>query len=340
MNGSPMPGLTPRRYVQVISAFFLMFLIVLVIAPLIGPTSVNLLTALSRDIPFSENVDANILFVARFPRILLGALTGGALAISGAVLQALLRNDLAAPFTLGISSGASLGAVVAIALNLNFVFLGFSSIPIAAFLGALGAMLLVFGLVKTRHGDFPTGILLLAGVTANFFFASMVMFIHYLSDFTQSFQIVRWMMGGLDITSYETVGSILPLVLIGLAGLLYIARDLNLISAGVHSAQSRGVDVKRTQKLAFVLASLTTGAVVAISGPIGFVGLIVPHMVRLFIGPDLRLLIPASFFFGASFLILCDSFGRTLIAPVEIPVGVITALLGGPFFVWLLKRQR
>ncbi|MGP0564576.1 MULTISPECIES: FecCD family ABC transporter permease [unclassified Nitrospina] len=333
-------GLTPRRYVQVVTAFFLFFLLVLAIAPLIGPTSVNLMKALSRDIPFAENVDANILFVARFPRILLGALTGGALAISGAVLQALLRNDLAAPFTLGISSGASLGAVIAIALNLNFVFLGFSSVPIAAFLGALGAMLLVFSLVKTRHGDFPTGVLLLAGVTANFFFASLVMFIHYLSDFTQSFQIVRWMMGGLDITSYETVWSILPLVLIGFGGLLYIARDLNLISAGVHSAQSRGVDVKRTQKLAFVMASLTTGTVVATSGPIGFVGLIVPHMVRLVIGPDLRLLIPASFFFGASFLILCDSFGRTFIAPVEIPVGVITALLGGPFFVWLLKRQR
>ncbi|MCF8720881.1 FecCD family ABC transporter permease [Nitrospina gracilis] len=333
-------GLTPRRYVQVVTAFFLFFLLILGIAPLIGPTSVDLMKALSRDIPFAENVDANILFIARFPRILLGALTGGALAISGAVLQALLRNDLAAPFTLGISSGASLGAVVAIALNLNFMFLGFSSVPIAAFLGALGAMFLVFSLVKTRHGDFPTGVLLLAGVTANFFFASLVMFIHYLSDFTQSFQIVRWMMGGLDITSYETVWSILPLVLIGLAGLLYIARDLNLISAGVHSAQSRGVDVKRTQKLAFVLASLTTGTVVATSGPIGFVGLIVPHMVRLVIGPDLRLLIPASFFFGASFLVLCDSFGRTFIAPVEIPVGVITALLGGPFFVWLLKRQR
>jgi iron complex transport system permease protein len=340
MTVSQLTIVTPRRYAQVLLVFFLFFLMVLLIAPLIGPTSVNLGKALSRDIPLSENVDASILFVARFPRILLGALTGGALAVSGAVLQGLLRNALAAPFTLGISSGASLGAVLAIALNLNFVLLGFSTIPIAAFLGALGAMLLVFNLVKTRHGDFPTAVLLLAGVTANFFFASFVMFIHYLSDFTQSFQIVRWLMGGLDITSYQTVGSILPLILIGLGGLLYIARDLNLISAGAHSAQSRGVDVARTQKIAFVLASLTTGAVVAISGPIGFVGLIVPHMVRLMIGPDLRLLIPASFFFGASFLILCDSFGRTVIAPVEIPVGVITALLGGPFFVWLLKRQR
>ena len=286
-----------------------------------------------------DNVDADILFLARIPRILLGAVTGAALSVTGAVFQALLRNDLAAPFTLGVSSGASLGAVIAIALNLNFTILGISTLSIAAFAGALGTMYLVFGLVKTRHGDFPTSILLLAGVTANFFFASMVMFIHYMSDFTQSFQIVRWLMGGLDITDYQTVWSILPFVIVGIGGLIYVSRDMNLISAGVQSAMSRGVDVVRTQKVGFILASLITGTVVAISGPIGFVGLIVPHIVRLMVGPDLRLLIPGSMFFGASFLILCDTVGRTLIAPAEIPVGVITAMLGGPFFVWLLKRQ-
>lgn len=240
-----------------------------------------------------DNVDADILFLARIPRILLGAVTGAALSVTGAVFQALLRNDLAAPFTLGVSSGASLGAVIAIALNLNFTILGISTLSIAAFAGALGTMYLVFGLVKTRHGDFPTSILLLAGVTANFFFASMVMFIHYMSDFTQSFQIVRWLMGGLDITDYQTVWSILPFVIVGIGGLIYVSRDMNLISAGVQSAMSRGVDVVRTQKVGFILASLITGTVVAISGPIGFVGLIVPHIVRLMVGPDLRLLIPA-----------------------------------------------
>jgi iron complex transport system permease protein len=262
------------------------------------------------------------------------------LSVAGAVFQALLRNDLAAPFTLGVSSGASLGAVIAISLNLNFTILGISTLSIAAFIGALGTVLLVFGLVKTRHGDFPTSVLLLAGVTANFFFASMVMFIHYMSDFTQSFQIVRWLMGGLDITDYQTVWSICPFVILGIGGLIFVSRDLNLISAGTQSAVSRGVDVVRTQKIGFILASLITGTVVAISGPIGFVGLIVPHIVRLLIGPDLRLLIPGSMFFGASFLVLCDTVGRTLIAPAEIPVGVITAMLGGPFFVWLLKLQK
>ena len=331
--------LSSRKFSTGIGLFFLIFLITLIIAPLIGPTTIDLSKALSGGIGATDNVDADILFLARLPRILLGAVTGAALSVTGAVFQALLRNDLAAPFTLGVSSGASLGAVIAISLGLNFTIMGISILSIAAFAGALGTMYLVFGLVKTRHGDFPTSILLLAGVTANFFFASMVMFIHYMSDFTQSFQIVRWLMGGLDITDYQTVWSICPFVIIGIGGLIYISRDMNLISAGVQSAMSRGVDVVRTQKIGFILASLITGTVVAISGPIGFVGLIVPHIVRLMIGPDLRLLIPGSMFFGASFLILCDTVGRTLIAPAEIPVGVITAMLGGPFFVWLLKRQ-
>lgn len=331
--------MSSRKIITGIGLFFLIFLATLIITPLIGPTSIDIGKALSGGFNAVDNVDSDILFLARIPRILLGAVTGAALSVTGAVFQALLRNDLAAPFTLGVSSGASLGAVIAIALNLNFTILGISTLSIAAFAGALGTMYLVFGLVKTRHGDFPTSILLLAGVTANFFFASMVMFIHYMSDFTQSFQIVRWLMGGLDITDYQTVWSILPFVIVGIGGLIYVSRDMNLISAGVQSAMSRGVDVVRTQKVGFILASLITGTVVAISGPIGFVGLIVPHIVRLMVGPDLRLLIPGSMFFGASFLILCDTVGRTLIAPAEIPVGVITAMLGGPFFVWLLKRQ-
>ena len=330
----------PLSFAKGTGLFFLLFLATLAVAPLIGPTSIDIGKALSGGFDAKENVDANILFLARLPRILLGAVTGAALSVTGAIFQALLRNDLAAPFTLGVSSGASLGAVIAISLGLNYTFLGISSLSLAAFMGALGTMFLVFGLVKTRHGDFPTSILLLAGVTANFFFASMVMFIHYTSNFAQSFQIVRWLMGGLDITDYKTVGSIGPLVLFGIVGLMYVSRDMNLISAGAQSAMSRGVDVVRTQKTGFILASLITGSVVAISGPIGFVGLIVPHIVRLLIGPDLRLLIPGSMFFGASFLILCDTAGRTLIAPAEIPVGVITAMLGGPFFVWLLKRQQ
>lgn len=296
MNELQLSATNIRKFTVGIGPFFLIFMAVMAVTPLIGPTSIDIGKALSGGFNATDNVDANILFLARIPRILLGAVTGAALSVTGAVFQALLRNDLAAPFTLGVSSGASLGAVIAISLNLNFAILGISILSLAAFAGALGTMYLVFSLVRTRYGDFPTSVLLLAGVTANFFFASMVMFIHYMSDFTQSFQIVRWLMGGLDITDYQTVWSICPFVIVGIGGLIYLSRDLNLISAGVQSAMSRGVDVVRTQKIGFVLGSLITGTVVAISGPIGFVGLIVPHIVRLIIGPDLRLLIPGSMF--------------------------------------------
>jgi iron complex transport system permease protein len=329
-----------NRYIGVIFLFFLFFLVTLAITPLIGSVQIDLEKAFSRDIAFNDNVDANILFLARIPRIILAALTGAALSVAGAILQSLLRNDLAAPFTLGVSSGAALGAVIAMSLGLPYSIAGIPTVPIAAFLGSLGAISLVFSLARTRTGEFPTPILLLAGVTANFFFASLVMLIHYLSDFTQSFRIVRWLMGGLDITSYKTLISISPMIFFGFGVLMLYGRDFNVISTGIQSAMSRGVEVIKVQKIGFIMASLLTGAVVAFSGPIGFVGLIVPHIVRLIVGPDLRILLPASIFFGASFLIICDTLARTIIAPTEIPVGIITAMLGGPFFVWLLKRPK
>ena len=329
-----------NQYIGAIFLFFLLFLITITITPLIGSVEINLEKAFSKDLAFNDNVDANILFLARIPRIILAALTGAALSVAGAVLQSLLRNDLAAPFTLGVSSGAALGAVIAISLGLPHVISGIPTVPIAAFLGALGAITLVFSLARTRIGEFPTPVLLLAGVTANFFFAALVMLIHYLSDFTQSFRIVRWLMGGLDITNYKTLISISPMIFIGFGVLMFYSRDLNIISTGIQSAMSRGVEVIKVQKIGFIMASLLTGAVVALSGPIGFVGLIVPHIVRLIVGPDLRILLPASIFFGASFLIICDTLARTIIAPTEIPVGIKTAMLGGPFFVWLLKRPK
>ena len=329
-----------KQYISVIFLFFLFFLITITVTPLIGSVQIDLGNAFSRDLAFNDNVDANILFLARIPRIILAALTGAALSVAGAILQSLLRNDLAAPFTLGVSSGAALGAVIAISLGLPYSIAGIPTVPIAAFLGSLGAISLVFSLARTRTGDFPTPVLLLAGVTANFFFAALVMLIHYLSDFTQSFRIVRWLMGGLDITSYKTLLSISPMIFIGFAVLIFYGRDFNVMSTGIQSAMSRGVEVIKVQKIGFIMASLLTGTVVSLSGPIGFVGLIVPHIVRLIVGPDLRILLPASIFFGASFLIICDTLARTLIAPTEIPVGIITAMLGGPFFVWLLKRPK
>ena len=330
----------PLSYKMTIGIFLLLFLVTLCVAPLIGSTQIKLMNAISGGIHAQNNLDASILFQVRLPRVLLGAVAGAALSVAGAVFQALLRNDLAAPFTLGVSSGAALGAVLAIVLNFNISILGFPLVSLFSFLGALCAIFLVFSLVRTQHGELPTSILLLAGVTANFFFASIVMFLHYVSDFGQSFRIIRWLMGGLDITDYQTVLSITPIIFIGIGLLIYVGRDLNLISTGDHPAKSRGVDVSQIQKIGFITASLITATVVAITGPIGFVGLIVPHISRLFVGSDLRILIPVSMLFGASFLIICDTIARTIIAPTEIPVGIITAMLGGPFFVWLLKRKK
>jgi len=198
-----------NSYKIIFAIFFLIFAVTLCVTPLIGSTHINLMKAFAGGVNASNNLDANILFQVRLPRILLGALAGAALSVAGSVFQALLRNDLAAPFTLGVSSGAALGAVVAIVLNLNITLLGFPMVSLFAFLGALGAVVLVFSLVRTRQGDFPTGILLLAGVTANFFFAAMVMFLHYMADFSQSFRIIRWLMGGLDITDYQPFSPLL-----------------------------------------------------------------------------------------------------------------------------------
>lgn len=320
--------------------FFIFMLLTLTLAPLIGQTRISLIKALSGGPNAVNNIDASIFFMARLPRIFLAAVAGAALAVAGAVFQAILRNDLAAPITLGVSGGAALGAVAAIRLGLSFTIFGFSTVSLFAFAGSLVALGIVFSLVRARQGELPTSVLLLAGVTVNFFFASLVMLIHYLSNTAQSFQIVRWLMGGLDVIDFHTTLSICPLVIVGILILIYIARDLNLISSGVESALSRGVNVPAVQFIGLMAASILTGAVVAVTGPIAFVGLIVPHITRLIIGPDHRLLIPATIFFGASFLVICDTAARTLIAPTEIPVGVVTAIIGGPFFFWLLKRQQ
>lgn len=320
--------------------FFIFLLLTLTLAPLIGQTRISLIKALSGGPNAENNIDASIFFMARLPRIFLAAVAGAALAVAGAVFQAILRNDLAAPITLGVSGGAALGAVAAIRLGLSFTIFGFSTVSISAFAGSLVALGIVFSLVRARQGELPTSVLLLAGVTVNFFFASLVMLIHYLSNTAQSFQIVRWLMGGLDVIDFHTTLAICPLVIVGILILIYIARDLNLISSGVESALSRGVNVPAVQFIGLMAASILTGAVVAVTGPIAFVGLIVPHITRLIIGPDHRLLIPAAIFFGASFLVICDTAARTLIAPTEIPVGVVTAIIGGPFFFWLLRRQQ
>lgn len=308
-------------------------------APMVGSTSIRLTNVFDRTTPWADNLDAQIFFVARLPRVLAAAVVGATLAASGVVLQALLRNPLATPFTLGVSAGAALGAMLALAAGLDFGVLGVSSVPLASFAGSLLATGLVYALARSQRRGLSTTVLLLAGVTLNSFFSALILFVQYVADFTQAFRTIRWLMGDLDVGGYASLAAALPFVLVSLGIFLSLSRSLNLLSLGADAAASRGVDVARAERLAFFSASLATGAAVSLAGPIGFIGIVVPHIVRLLVGADHRLVLPASICIGATFLIVCDVVSRTALSPLELPVGIVTAMIGGPFFLWQLVRH-
>src|SRR5262249_35958435 len=214
-----------------------------------------------------------------------------------------------------------------------------ASVPLASLAGALIASAIVYALATRPGRTISTSVLLLAGVTLNSFFSALILFVQYLADFTQTYRTVRWLMGDLDVGSFSPILGSLPLMLVAFTIFAALPRSLNLLSVGRDVASTRGVDVARTQRMAFLSASLATAAAVSLAGPIGFVGIVVPHLVRLMVGVDHRIVMPASALFGAAFLVGCDLVARTVLAPVEVPVGVVTAMLGGPFFLWLLVRR-
>ncbi len=328
-----------RRFVRVILGYGALTIATLIAAPLVGPTAISLRRAFDFSIPFADNADAQIFFIARLPRTLAGACVGALFAAAGVVFQGLLRNPLATPFTLGVSTGAALGAIVAITFNWSVAIAGVSAVPLAAFAGSLLAVAIVYALAQARHRGLSTTVLLLAGVTMNAFFSAVILFVQYYASFADTYRTLRWLMGDLDVSSYQPIVVSLPAMVAVFAVFAWLARPLNLLALGTDSAESRGLDVTRAQRAAFLSASLATGAAVSIGGPIGFIGIIIPHLVRLMIGPDHRLVLPAATLFGAAFLVGCDVVARTVMAPVELPVGVITALIGGPFFLWLLIRK-
>lgn len=328
---------TPRRLARTTAVFAAATAVVLILAPLVGSTHIDLRRVFDPSIPFADNSDAQIFFVARLPRVLAGALVGAALATSGVVFQGLLRNPLATPFTLGVSAGAALGAMLA--LTLGWTAGALPAVSLASFAGAAIAVGIVYGLARVRHGGLSTNVLLLAGVTLNAFFSALILFVQYFAGYAETYRALRWLMGDLDVSAYGPLVTATALVAVAFAVFAWLARPLNLLSLGTDSAETRGVDVTKAQRAAFFSASLATGAAVSVGGPIGFIGIIVPHLVRLMTGADHRIVLPASALFGAAFLVLCDVLARTLLAPVELPVGVITALLGGPFFLWLLVRS-
>ena len=312
-------------------------LLILLFAPFIGSMPLNPLVAIF-GIEAGGGSDVQIFWQLRVPRVLLAFLIGAALAVSGGVYQALFRNFLATPFTLGVSSGASLGAAIYFHFGVALGLGGLSGRIAFGFAGALLSIFLVWKLGSLARVGGEAG-LLLAGIVISFFFSSLVVFLQYLSDFNEVFRIQRWLMGRLETVGYGEVLLILPITIVGFIISFWQASELNLMTAGEEFASSRGVNVVKTRLILFLAASLMVGAAVTLCGIIGFVGIIVPYIVRLWTGPDHRSFIPVSFLLGGAFLVACDTMARTLMAPTELPVGILTALLGGPFFLWLLCRR-
>jgi iron complex transport system permease protein len=304
--------------------------VMLVLGPLFGMTFIP---------PNATGQEREILIDIRLPRVWCAFAAGAMLSLSGMSFQALFRNPLATPFTLGVSSGAALGAALFIRLGWLFTLPGLSGPSLGAFAGALLAIALVYGLTRIK-GGFTTTTLLLAGIAISFTFSSLILLIQYTSGLSHSYRIIQWMMGSLTAADYGRLINLMPFLGIGAAILLLLHRELNLLMAGEDIAVSRGVETGRVKKLIFLAASLMVGGVVAVCGPIGFVGMMSPHICRLLVGADHRWLTPASLLFGGVFLALCDTLARIAAAPVEIPVGVVTALLGGPFFIWLLLSRK
>ena len=279
-----------------------------------------------------------ILFQIRMPRVLLAGLVGASLAISGTALQGLFRNPMASPFVLGISGGASLGAVCAFVWKIEFSFWGLSSVPLMAFAGALGTTVLVYHFARVKN-HVPIATLLLCGIAVGAFLSALVSLTLVFGEKDVG-HIVFWLMGGLSRADWNRIGHVIPYFLLGMTGTVVYARDLNAMLLGEDASKQLGINVERVKLYLLCATSLLTAAAVSVSGVIGFVGLIVPHIVRLLIGPDHRQLVPIAALTGAIFLTAMDTIARTVLPSTEIPVGAITALFGGPFFIFLLRRGR
>jgi iron complex transport system permease protein len=310
-----------------IAICFAILLGVAILSPVAGSAHISLRAALAGASP-----DHEIFFFARLPRVLLSLLAGAGLAVTGVVFQAILRDPLAEPYTLGVSSGASVGAVLAVCLSFSFT-------GVSALLGAVAVMAVVLGMA-TEGRRMSSFTLLLTGVTMNSLCFAIILFLHSVASFSQSFAISRWLMGGLDAVEYSTLAWFAPVVLAVSGVVIWFAPAWNLLAVGEDWATSRGVDAGRYTILGFLAGSILTAVITSLCGPIGFVGLIVPHALRLWVGADHRVLLPCSFLLGAAFLGLCDTLARIVLSPVEIPVGVVTAICGAPFFLWLLKTRR
>jgi len=285
-----------------------------------------------------EKTKEFVIWNFRFPRASMSILVGAALAASGCVFQAVFKNPLADPYVIGVSSGAALGAAVAIILGLHIAFLGVSSIAFTAFIGALVTILAVYRLASAE-GRISVTSLLLAGVIVSIFLSAVLSILMVFSGW-ELHVLIFWLMGGFSHIRWPYVTTASPIIISCLICILLLARNLNLLLLSEEEAQHLGIDVFKTIKIFIVFGSFITAVAVSCSGCIGFVGLVVPHMMRILLGPDHRILLPSSILAGASLLTFCDIVARIACPPIELPVGVITALIGAPFFLYLLYRKR
>ena len=328
-----------------LSALLALVLAVGLVSLSLGPVDIPVshvtwivLSAIGIDVPEFGRTEQLVIEQIRLPRIIVGAAVGMALGIAGATMQGLFRNPMADPGIIGVSAGGALGAVVAIATGLTGLF--FLALPVFAFVGAMAAAFLVYG-IAVVGGHFSMATLLLAGVAVNAFLGAVVSaIILFLPDNEALREILFWLAGGLDSRSWEHVRIAGPLIVGSAVILLLMARDLNLLMLGDDEARSMGVRVGATRIVLLAAAALATGAAVAVSGTIAFVGLVIPHILRLLLGPDNRVLIPMSALGGAAFVILADTVARMIIEPAEFRVGVLTAFVGAPFFILLLIKNK
>ncbi len=331
--------LTSVKLFKKILIFATVMVLLIFVCTLIGSQDVSLLKAIkSIGGEGKSDIDFKIIFNVRLPRVLLAGVIGAALAASGVILQAILRNPLAEPYILGISSGAGLGVMIAIITGASWGFLGGSTLAVFAFAGALFTVWLVWQIGKKAGGKNVTA-LLLAGVVVNAFFSAVIMFLTSVVKSDKVYSTIFWLMGNITDKGAGIIFLSFAVVTIGIVILFFMSNHLNVLTFGMNEAQSLGVNPKKVQVISICIASFITAVAVSLSGLIGFVGLIIPHGIRLLFGPDHRQLIPLSAISGAMFLMAADTLARTIVAPAQLPVGVITAIAGGPFFLIILARQ-
>jgi iron complex transport system permease protein len=339
-----------KKWKTTVALLIVCLIVAIIVAVSIGPLPIALSDVISTilaKIPLLGNLVAHnaspvsqeIVLTVRLPRVLAAAIVGIGLATSGATLQGLLRNPLADPYIIGVSAGASVGATIASTLGLGFSVIGaLYSIPLFAFAGAIITVLIVYNLARSS-GGVSMLTLLLVGIAITSLFSALVTLMRLLSS-DMALSIVFWLLGSLNLTTWNYVYLALPFTAVGFFVTFYFARDLNAMTLGEEQARHLGVETETVKKILLVCVSLMTAAAVSISGVIGFIGLLVPHIARLQVGSDYRVLLPSAALSGAVVLIACDTISRTILSPSELPVGIITALVGGPFFIYLLTSKK